>query len=57
LFASENAVSAYENRELGYMDEIMFEELRQEIKPVQNLSTFDKSLHYLNENRWSFIGK
>ncbi|KAG1444391.1 hypothetical protein G6F56_010316 [Rhizopus delemar] len=55
LFASDSAVSAYENREMGYTDEDMIQSLL-EHKEDQNLSTFDKSLQYLNKNRWSFIG-
>lgn len=35
----------------------MLVKLRQDNMPDLNMSTFDRSLHYLNENRWSFIGK
>lgn len=40
---------------MGYTDEDMIQSLL-EHKEDQNLSTFDKSLQYLNKNRWSFIG-
>lgn len=56
LFASDRAVTEYENRELGYTDEEMIDNLRYQ-RPVKQLSTFDQSLEYLNENRWSVIGK
>ncbi|KAI7903502.1 uncharacterized protein BX663DRAFT_542445 [Cokeromyces recurvatus] len=55
LFASDRAVTEYENRQLGYTDEIMIEQLKKR-EPEANLSSFDKSLRYLNDNRWSFIG-
>jgi hypothetical protein len=57
LFASDSAVTAFENRELGYTDEDMLHQLRQNTIPDQNMSSFDRSIHYLNDNRWSFIGK
>lgn len=57
LFASDSAVSQYENEVLGYADEEMLTILRSNRVSDENLSTFDRSLHYLNDNRWSFIGK
>ncbi|KAI9362613.1 hypothetical protein BD770DRAFT_381403 [Pilaira anomala] len=56
LFASDRAVSKYENETLGYTDEDMLRELRSNRVPDEHLSTFDRSLRYLNDNRWSFIG-
>jgi hypothetical protein len=57
LFASDMAVTEFENRELGYTDESMLENLRRQRTPDEHLSTFDRSLRYLNDNRWAFIGK
>lgn len=57
LFASDRAVTEYENRELGYTDEEMIGQLGQQRIPDEHLSTIDRSLRYLNDNRWSFIGK
>jgi hypothetical protein len=57
LFASDRAVTEYENRELGYADEEIIASLQQNRSPVKHLSTFDRSMTYLNDNRWSFIGK
>ncbi|KAI8994742.1 hypothetical protein BDB01DRAFT_773929 [Pilobolus umbonatus] len=58
LFASDKAVSEYENKMLGYSDETMVVDLRQRNQriPDEKLSTVDRSLRYLNDNRWSFIG-
>lgn len=56
MFASDRAVTEYENDVLGYTDEIMLEQLGKH-QDTQHLSSFDKSLLYLNNNRWSFIGK
>ncbi|KAI8877032.1 hypothetical protein K501DRAFT_230961 [Backusella circina FSU 941] len=56
LFASDRAVTAYENRELGYADEEIIASLQQNRMPVKHLSTFDRSMTYLNDNRWTFIG-
>lgn len=57
LFAADKAVSKYEMDVLGYTDEDMLRELRSNRVPDEHLSTFDRSLRYLNDNRWSFIGK
>lgn len=57
LFASDSAVTKFENKVLGYTDEEMIEALRSERIPDEHLSSFDRSLRYLNDNRWSFIGK
>ncbi|KAG1150155.1 hypothetical protein G6F37_002161 [Rhizopus arrhizus] len=58
LFASDSAVTHYENRALGYADETVLQRMMHRKKETDdaNLSTFDRSLRYLNENRWSFIG-
>ncbi|KAI9484032.1 MAG: hypothetical protein EXX96DRAFT_560573 [Benjaminiella poitrasii] len=56
LFASDRAVTEYENRELGYTDEMIIEQLGHKRSPRKELSSFDRSLYYLNDNRWSFIG-
>ncbi|GAA5807878.1 hypothetical protein MFLAVUS_001258 [Mucor flavus] len=56
LFAADKAVSKYEMDVLGYTDEDMLRELRSNRVPDANLSTIDRSLRYLNDNRWSFIG-
>ncbi|KAG0750193.1 hypothetical protein G6F57_000452 [Rhizopus arrhizus] len=58
LFASDSAVTHYENRALGYADETVLQRMMHRKKETDdaNLSTFDQSLRYLNENRWSFIG-
>ncbi|KAG2210475.1 hypothetical protein INT47_002417 [Mucor saturninus] len=56
LFASDRAVSQYENDVLGYTDEEMLANLRSDRVSDEHLSTFDRSLRYLNDNRWSFIG-
>ncbi|CAO3622869.1 unnamed protein product [Cunninghamella echinulata] len=58
LFAADRAVSKYHNMELGYMDEEMYATLQdpRKIAKHQNMSSFDKSLQFLNNNRWSFIG-
>ncbi|GAA5799295.1 hypothetical protein EDC94DRAFT_618421 [Helicostylum pulchrum] len=56
LFAADKAVSKYEMDVLGYTDEDMLRELRSNRVPDEHLSTFDRSLRYLNDNRWSFIG-
>ncbi|KAI8988143.1 hypothetical protein BDF20DRAFT_815669 [Mycotypha africana] len=55
LFASDRAVTAYENNVLGYTDELLVEQLERRRTPDENLSTIDRSLRYLNDNRWSFI--
>ncbi|MBM6386413.1 MAG: hypothetical protein JSY10_20870 [Paenibacillus sp.] len=57
LFAADKAVSKYEMDVLGYTDEDMLRELRSNRVPDEHLSTIDRSLRYLNDNRWSFIGK
>ncbi|KAG2232752.1 hypothetical protein BDF21DRAFT_465891 [Thamnidium elegans] len=56
LFAADKAVSKYEMDVLGYTDEDMLRELRSNRVPDEHLSTIDRSLRYLNDNRWSFIG-
>ncbi|CAO3669215.1 unnamed protein product [Rhizopus stolonifer] len=56
LFASDSAVTHFENVQLGYADETVVEKLMGKRKDNSHLSTLDRSLHYLNENRWSFIG-
>ncbi|CAO3699124.1 hypothetical protein G6F70_007688 [Rhizopus microsporus] len=56
LFASDSAVTHYENRELGYTDETMLQSLMHKRQDETNMSAFDRSLHYLNQNRWTFIG-
>jgi hypothetical protein len=56
LFASDRAVTEYENRELGYTDEEMISLLQRNPQSEEHLSSFDRSLRYLNDNRWSFIG-
>ncbi|KAG0785339.1 hypothetical protein G6F22_007994 [Rhizopus arrhizus] len=57
LFASDSAVTEYENREMGYTDEDMIHSLlNSKHTDDTNLSTVDRSLQYLNKNRWSFIG-
>ena len=56
LFASDRAVSKYENDTLGYMDEEMYVQL-QKNEEVVHTSASDKALRYLNDNRWSVIGK
>ena len=56
LFATDRAVTKYENDTLGYTDEDMLAELRSNRVPDEHLSTIDRSLRYLNDNRWSFIG-
>lgn len=35
----------------------MIGQLAQQRVPDEHLSTIDRSLRYLNDNRWSFIGK
>ena len=58
LFASDSAVTKYENETLGYADEDMIRNLgERERIPDEHLSSFDRSLRYLDDNRWSFIGK
>lgn len=57
LFASDRASTAYENAVLGYTDELMVEELQNGKPAVQPVTLTDKALHYLNENRWTVIGK
>ncbi|EIE91858.1 hypothetical protein RO3G_16569 [Rhizopus delemar RA 99-880] len=57
LFASDSAVTEYENREMGYTDEDMIHSLlSSKHEDDTNLSSIDRSLQYLNKNRWSFIG-
>lgn len=58
LFGADRAVTAYENRELGYMDEEMYVDLQRARfdRPVPH-SAMDKALVYLNDNRWTVIGK
>ncbi|KAI8878417.1 hypothetical protein K501DRAFT_287884 [Backusella circina FSU 941] len=56
LFASDRAVTKYENRELGYTDEEMIALLQHNRQPEDHLSSFERSMRYLNDNRWSFIG-
>ncbi|KAI8330303.1 hypothetical protein BC941DRAFT_440759 [Chlamydoabsidia padenii] len=57
LFGADRAVTGYENRELGYMDEDMYMDLqRARFEKVTPRSSFDKALIYLNDNRWSVIG-
>ncbi|KAI9266023.1 hypothetical protein BY458DRAFT_534100 [Sporodiniella umbellata] len=55
LFASDSAVSRYENYHLGYADEETLQTLLSKNQSMPT-SSFDRSLNYLNENRWSFIG-
>ncbi|SAM08692.1 hypothetical protein [Absidia glauca] len=57
LFGADRAVTAYENRELGYMDEEMYVDLQRARfdRPVPR-SAMDKALVYLNDNRWTVIG-
>jgi hypothetical protein len=56
LFGSEREAVKYENREYGYLDE---EELRKlaHQEGDERLSAKDGIIHYLNQNRWSIIGK
>lgn len=54
LFASDRATSAYENANLGYTDEDLLMQLHHEEDGQVKKSGF---LAYLNENRWSVIGK
>ncbi|KAI7865660.1 hypothetical protein BDF14DRAFT_1822141 [Spinellus fusiger] len=55
MFEADRVSSAYENRHLGYTDEIMLQDLmKRERKP--QLTTKESVLHYLNDNRWTFIG-
>ncbi|KAI8386888.1 hypothetical protein BD560DRAFT_363361 [Blakeslea trispora] len=56
LFASDKATQEFENRELGYTDEDMIAALRRGQRPQDNMSSFDRSMQYLNNNRWSVIG-
>ncbi|ORZ15365.1 hypothetical protein BCR42DRAFT_461257 [Absidia repens] len=56
LFGSDRAVTGYENRELGYMDEEMYVNLKQARFEKIPKSGFDKTLVYLNDNRWTVIG-
>ncbi|KAI8140443.1 hypothetical protein BJV82DRAFT_671521 [Fennellomyces sp. T-0311] len=55
LFASDRATSQYENETLGYMDEEMYIQLQKGEEPVPR-GFADKSLKYLNDNRWTVIG-
>ena len=57
LFGSERAATQYENETLGYMDEQMYDELRRSETLTERKTTSEKALHYLNDNRWSVIGK
>ncbi|RCH82961.1 hypothetical protein CU098_007743 [Rhizopus stolonifer] len=56
LFASDRAATEFENHELGYADEEMINSLRRGTAVEENASTFDRSMEYLNKNRWSVIG-
>lgn len=53
LFASDRATSAYENANLGYTDEDLLMQLHDGDDQVKKTGF----LAYLNENRWSVIGK
>lgn len=57
LFATDSAVTKFENDSLGYTDEEMIAQMASGRIPDEHLSSFDRSLRYLNDNRWSFIGK
>ena len=54
LFASDRATSAYENANLGYTDEDLLMQLQHGEDSQVKKTGF---LAYLNENRWSVIGK
>ncbi|KAI8086781.1 uncharacterized protein BX664DRAFT_374784 [Halteromyces radiatus] len=56
LFGADRAITSYENRELGYMDEEMYLNLQKARFDKQPVGSFDRALIYLNENRWSVIG-
>ncbi|KAI9277414.1 hypothetical protein BY458DRAFT_504920 [Sporodiniella umbellata] len=56
LFATDSAVTEFENREMGYTDEDMIQSLLKHKEDEAPLSSFDQSLQYLDKNRWSFIG-
>lgn len=53
LFASDRATSAYENANLGYTDEDLLMQLHDGEEQAKKTGF----LAYLNENRWSVIGK
>ena len=57
LFGSERAATQYENETLGYLDEQMYVELQRNEPSTGKKTTSEKAMHYLNDNRWSVIGK
>jgi hypothetical protein len=57
LFGADRAVTGYENRELGYMDEEMFVDLQKARYGKTPITKLDKALTFLNDNRWTVIGK
>ncbi|SAL99236.1 hypothetical protein [Absidia glauca] len=56
LFGADRAVTGYENRELGYMDEEMFVDLQKARYGKTPITKVDKALTFLNDNRWTVIG-
>lgn len=55
LFSMDRASTAYENNLLGYADEYSLEQ--QQSSLVKADGFVDSALHYLNDNRWTVIGK
>ncbi|KAI8343010.1 hypothetical protein BC941DRAFT_410198 [Chlamydoabsidia padenii] len=56
LFGADRAVTGYENRELGYMDEEMYMDLEKSRYGKVPITKVDKVLTFLNDNRWTVIG-
>ncbi|KAI8071657.1 hypothetical protein BC940DRAFT_269546 [Gongronella butleri] len=58
MFGADRAITRYTNRELGYMDEDMYVQLQRvkDVEHARQLTGVDKTLHFLNSNRWSVIG-
>lgn len=56
LFGSERDARKYENAEYGYLDEEELWKLAHE-EGGQRVTAKDGIIHYLNQNRWSIIGK
>ncbi|KAI9312332.1 hypothetical protein BX666DRAFT_2031079 [Dichotomocladium elegans] len=54
LFAADRTAQKYENSKLGYVDDNVIRDLLS--APTESLSQKDKTLRFLNDNRWSIIG-
>ncbi|CDH54320.1 hypothetical protein RO3G_16569 [Lichtheimia corymbifera JMRC:FSU:9682] len=55
LFAADRVAQKFENIKLGYVDEDVIRNIESKSPHEGNLSTKDRTLRFLNDNRWSII--